>query len=617
MLSHLSQLACLVGRFMMDRVNTTLPKLLREKASMLGNRVAMREKYKGIWQEISWRQYLEKTERLCLGLLELGMSKGDHGSILGENCPEWVFADLAFQSLGGVSVGIYPTNSADQVRYIIDHSKSRFVVVSDQEQADKILSVKDEIPLLQKMIVISMKGMRNYDDSLIMSYAEVEQLGHEAHEKNPGRFQELVKSTCPEDIAFIVYTSGTTGPPKGAMISHRNVIHEVLYCIQPVLHFTDRDSLLSYLPLCHIFERNLSVVLPLVHGYTINFAESIETVQQNIQEISPTFFAAVPRILEKLYSGVRIKLEDTTRFKKFMFHLFEPVGKIAAKYKMKKKRMPLWILASYGLAYLWNFRSVREKMGLLSCRCLMSGGAPIATEVLEFFRSIGINTVEMYGLTETCGALSGPHSVIKHGSVGEPCQGLEFRLGDDGEILVKGDSVFSGYYRDEEATMEAVKDGWLQSGDIGQLDHDGHLYIVDRKKDIIITSGGKNISPSEIENKMKCSPYVKEAIVIGDGKKFLTALIQIDYDNVGNWAQNNRVPYTTYKSLAGNSQVYSLITREIEKMNQTLANVETIKKFKILEKELDQDDEELTATQKVKRKVIAKRFQREIEELYK
>ncbi|MBI5251659.1 MAG: AMP-binding protein [Desulfomonile tiedjei] len=601
----------------MDRVDTTLPKLLIEKARILGPRVAMREKYKGIWREITWRQYLEKTELLCLGLLELGMSGGDHGSILGENCPEWVFADLAFQCLGGVSVGIYPTNSADQVRYILEHSESRFVVISDQEQADKVLAVKDELPLLEKVIVISMKGLRHYNDPLIMGYEEVEELGRKARQKDPNRFAELVESTKPEDIAFIVYTSGTTGPPKGAMISHRNVIHEVVHCLQPILHFSDRDSLLSYLPLCHIFERNLSMALPLVHGYTVNFAESIDTVQQNIQEISPTFFAAVPRILEKLYSGVTIKLGDTTRFKKFAFRLCKPVGKRAAQYKMRKERMPLWLQACYALSYLWTFRALRDKMGLLRCRCLMSGGAPIAPEVLEFFRSLGINTIEMYGLTETCGAVSGPHQIIKHGSVGEPCRGLELRLGDDGEILVKGDSVFSGYYRDEQSTAETIKDGWLYSGDIGQLDNDGHLFVVDRKKDIIITSGGKNISPSEIENKIKCSAFVKEAIIIGDGRKYLTALIQIDYENVGNWAQNNRIPYTTYKSLATNSEIHGLIREEIDKVNQTLANVETVKKFKILEKELDQDDEELTATQKVKRKVIAGRFKKEIDQLYK
>lgn len=600
----------------MSRIDTTLPKLLRDNATDFPDRVAMREKYKGIWQEITWKDYLQKVKLFCGGLVELGMNRSDQASILGENCPEWIFADLAIQSLGGVSVGIYPTNSEDQVKYLLDHSRSRLVVVKDQEQADKVLAVKEELPMLRRMVVIDMKGLRRYDDPLIVSYGEVEELGRDAYQRDPDLFDGLVDAVEPDDVAFIVYTSGTTGLPKGAMISHRNIIHQIRNALQPVLDFSSEDSLLSYLPLCHIFERNLSMAMPLVFGYTVNFAESIETIQANIQEISPTFFAAVPRILEKLYSTVQIKLEDSTRFKRFMFNVWEPVGKRASEYKMKRERPPFPFSLVYGLGYLWSFRPVRDKLGLLWCRCVMSGGAPIAPEVLAFFRSLGLTTIEMYGLTETCGAASGPRTVIKHNSVGEPVQGLEFRLAEDGEILFKGDSVFVGYYRDEDATRDVIKDGWLRTGDIGQLDEDGHLYVVDRKKDIIITSGGKNISPSEIENKMKCSPYIKEAIVSGDGRKYLTALIQMDYDNVGNWARNNRIAYTTYRSLAENPAVHDLARREIEKVNETLAQVETIKKFKILEKELDQDDEELTATQKVKRKVIAERFREEIEEMY-
>ncbi len=588
-----------------------------ENAHKYGDRTALRYKFKGIWQEVSWRHYLRKTRLFCLGLTELGMVRGLHGSILGENCPEWLYADLAFQSLGGISVGIYPTNSAEQVKYILDHSQSTFVVVTDQEQADKVLAVKEELPLLKRMIVVSPKGMRHYEDELIISYSAVEQLGRAVEETRPTQFAELVEEVDPDDVAFIVYTSGTTGPPKGAMISHRNVIHEVANCLQPVLHFTHQDTLLSYLPLCHIFERNLSMAMPLVFGYTINFAESIDTVQENIREISPTFFAAVPRILEKLYSGVQIKLEDSTPLKRFIFRLFEPVGRKAAFYKMKREGLPVRLLPLYALGWLCCFRPVRDKIGLLDCRCAMSGGAPIAPEVLDFFRSLGITTVEMYGMTETCGATSGPLHEIKQGTVGEPCLGLEIKLGEDGEILVRGDSIFSGYYRNEEATRETIKNGWLHTGDIGQIDEDGQLMIVDRKKDIIITSGGKNISPSEIENKMKCSPYIKEAIVIGDGRKYLTALLQIDYENVGNWAQNAKVAYTTYRSLATHSAVHTLIRDEINRVNETLANVETVKKFRILEKELDQDDEELTATQKVKRKVIAKRFRQEIDEMYR
>jgi long-chain acyl-CoA synthetase len=599
----------------MEKPNTTYPKLLMEKAAIYQDRTAMREKSKGIWQEISWTQYLEKVKFLCLGLLELGMQPGDHASILSENCPEWLFADLAIQSLGGVSIGIYPTNSPDQVKYIVEHSRTRFIIVQDQEQVDKILEVKGELPLLKGIIVIDMKGLRHYNDPMISSYRDVEELGRKAEQKEAGHFEHLVGRTNAEDVAFMVYTSGTTGPPKGCMIQHQNHIYTIR-AINDIFKFTEKDSVLSYLPLCHILERGISIAIPLVFGYTINFAESIDTVQENIQEISPSVFVAVPRILEKMHSAIHIKLEDSTRLKRFMVHFWAPVGKKVADYRMACNRMPFQWFLLYGLAYLFTLRSMRDKLGLLNCRLLMSGGAPIAPEILTFYHAMGVNAIEMWAMTESCGGGTGPHHEIKPGSVGEPIRSVSMKLAEDGEILIKEDSVFAGYYRDPEATREILYDGWLHTGDVGQLDEDGHLYIVDRKKDIIITSGGKNISPSEIENKMKCSPFIKEAIVIGDRRKYLTALIQIEYDNVGNWAQNNKIPYTNYKSLAQNGAVYELIKYETEKVNETLAKAETIKKFKIFEKELDQDDEELTATQKVKRKVIADRFKKEIDELY-
>jgi len=587
-----------------------------EKAARYGGRVAMREKHKGIWREISWASYLERVRHLCLGLMELGMQRGESASILGENRPEWIFADLAIQALGGVSVGIYPSNSKEQVRYILDHSMSRFVVAEDQEQVDKVLAVKEELPLLRNIIVIDMKGLRHYDDPMIVSYSKVEELGLEADRRMPGRFEELVERTRPEDVAFMVYTSGTTGHPKGCMITHQNHLYNV-YAIQDIFQFSEEDSVVSYLPLSHILERSVSMALALAFGYTVNFAESIDTVQANIQEISPTCFVAVPRILEKMHSALHIKLEDTTPFKRSMYRLWEPVGRKVARYRMARASVPIGLRVLYGLAYLFVLRPVRDKLGLLDCRLLMSGGAPIAPEILAFFHSLGVNAIEMWALTESCGGGTGPFFDVKPGSVGQPIRSVELRLAEDGEILIKADSVFSGYFRDPEATREVLRDGWLHTGDVGQFDEEGRLYIVDRKKDIIITSGGKNISPSEIENKMKCSPYIKEAIVIGDRRKYLTALIQIDYENVGNWAQQNKIPYTTYRSLAQNKAVYDLVKGEIEKVNDTLAQVETIKRFKILEKELDQDDEELTATQKVKRKVIAQRFAKEIEELYR
>jgi len=598
-----------------QKPDTTYPRLLVEKARLYKNRVAMREKSKGIWKEITWQTYLDRVRYLALGLHDLGLKLGDHVSILAENCPEWIFSDLATQSLQCISVGIYPTNSAEQCQYIIEHSESRVVFVGDQEQADKILAIKNDLPELKAIIVYDMRGMRHYDEPILLSYGAVEEKGRKIDERDPDLFYRFVEQTRSEAVAFLVYTSGTTGRPKGCMIPHNNHI-AVLQGINQILKLTDKDSLVSYLPLCHILERGTSMAIPLIFGVTINFAESIETVQQNIHEISPTYFAAVPRILEKMHSTVMLKMKETTSFKQLVFRLFHPVGKRVAEYRMARKRIPLWWLFLYGLAYLFMLRSLREKLGLLNCRIMMSGGAPISPEILRFYHSLGVFTVEMWAQTESCGGGTGPHHEVKPGSVGQPYTTRGLKLAEDGEILLDADLCFIGYYKNPEATDEVLKDGWLYTGDVGQFDDDGHLYIVDRKKDIIITSGGKNISPSEVENTLKCSPFIKEAIVFGDGKKYLTALIQIDYENMGKWAQEQKVAYTNYRSLAQNPEVFRFIEEEINRLNQNLARVEQVKKFLILDKELDQDDEELTATQKVKRKVIAKRFHQEIASLY-
>ena len=605
----------IIERVVMEKPNTTYPKLLVEKARKYKDRVAMREKTKGIWKEISWQTYQEKVRHLSLGLADLGLASGDHVSILAENCPEWIFADLAIQCLQGVSVGIYPTNSEEQCRYVIEHSGSRFIFVGDQEQADKILAISGNLPGLESIIVLDMKGLRHYTDPIIKSYRSIEERGQSIDAADPDRFYEFVDQTRPEDTAFLVYTSGTTGQPKGCMIPHHNHMLNI-HGLNRILKLSEKDSVVSYLPLCHILERSFSVSIPLVCGYTINFAESIETVQENINEISPSFFAAVPRILEKMHSAVMLKIQDTTPFKRFMFQRFLPIGKRVADYRMAKQPTPWHWLFLYSMAYLFVFRSLRDKLGLLNCRMLMSGGAPISPQILKFYHSLGVFTVEMWALTESCGGGTGPHHEVKPGSVGQPISTVQLKLAEDGEILLGADSSFKGYYKDEAATGETLKDGWLHTGDVGQFDEEGHLYIVDRKKDIIITSGGKNISPSEIENNMKCSPYIKEAIVFGDGRKYLTAMVQLEYDNVGKWATAQKISYTNYKSLAQNPDVYQFIEKEIDKLNEDLARVEQIKKFIILSKELDQDDEELTATQKVKRKVIEKQFQVEIESMY-
>ncbi len=594
----------------------TLLKLFARNRDLYSNRVALREKDLGIWQRTTWREYWEHVCRFTLGLHQLGFRKGDKLSILGDNCREWLYADLAAQASSGISVGIYPTDVASQVQYILENSGSRFIVAKDQEQVDKVLEIKDQVPLLRKIIVVDMKGLHRYRDPLIISFAEVEALGKELHDQQPGLFEEMVQSTNPDDVAIIVYTSGTTGKPKGAMITHRNVL-AMIRGLSQVLDFKASDSFVSALPLCHIAERMFSLIFPMWAGCTVNFAESVATLQDDLQEISPTAFLNVPRIWEKMHSNVMIRMQDAVFFKRWIFNAMLPVGRKVSELRLAGRSVPIHWRILHALAYLLLFRPLRNHLGLLEARIFVSGAAPLSPDLMRFYHAIGIPIRECYGMTEMSGISCIPRDgEIKIGGVGKPIPGVGIKIAEDGEILQRGESVFAGYYGNPDASKEAVRDGWLHTGDVGEIDGQGDLRITDRKKDIIITAGGKNISPSEIENSLKFSPYVKEAVVIGDRRKYLTCLIQLEFETVAHWAQNNRIPYTNYKSLATHPEVRKLIQGEVDRSNENFARVETIKKFTILDKELDQDDEEITATMKVKRAMIEKKFKHLIDAMY-
>jgi long-chain acyl-CoA synthetase len=594
----------------------TIPKLFFRNVREYGHRVALREKDLGIWKRVTWGDYYEHTRNFAMGLKALGFEPGDKVSILGDNCREWLYTDIAAQSLRGIAVGIYPTDVAIQVKYILKNSDSRFVIARDQEQVDKVLQVKNGLPLLKKVIVIDMKGLRRYKDPLIISFDETEKMGRALHEQMPNFFEESIRSTQAEDVAIIVYTSGTTGDPKGAMISHKGMI-SMVRGLSRVLEFRSNDSVVSVLPLCHIAERMFSLIFPMYVGYTVNFAESVNTLQEDMKEISPTAFLNVPRIWEKMHSNIMIRMQDAVFFKRWVFKAMVPIGGRVSQYRLENKPVPLYWRFLRWLAYLLLFRALKNQLGLLQAHILVSGAAPLSPDLIKFYHSIGVPVRECYGMTEMSGISFMPKDhEIRVGGVGKPISGVEFKLGEDGEIFQKGDSVFVGYYGNPRATQETIVDGWLHTGDVGQVDEEGILYLTDRKKDIIITAGGKNIAPSEIENKLKFSPFIKEAIVIGDRRKYLSCLIQIDLENVSNWAQNNKIAYTTYKSLATHPDVNKLIGKEVEEVNKHFSRVESIKKFKILEKELDPDDEELTATMKVKRAVIEKKFKDIIEAMY-
>ncbi len=594
----------------------TIPRIFLGKVKKYGDRVALREKEFGVWQEISWNEYCRHVRHFCLGLMELGLCRGDHVSIFGENEPEWLYSDLAVQSAGGVAVGVYPTNPAKEASYVIGHSESIFVICDNQEQVDKVLEVKEDLPKLKKIIVTDMKGLRRYADPMIISFESVGDIGSRVEEDVPDKYYRMVEQLRPEDVAIMVYTSGTTGPPKGAMLSHDNVM-QFLKAQNQVLPQYDTDEIVSYLPLCHVAERMMSVFFPLNSGATVNFAESVETVTMDMGEILPTFYLAVPRIWEKMMAGIIIKMKDATWFKKNMYKICFPIGERMADARLSGEAIPFSLKIMYGLGYLGLFRHLKKELGLLRARIAVSGAAPISPEVLKYFHSLGIPVLEGWGMTEETGigTCNVPEDV-RLGTVGKPIPGVEVRIAEDGEILLKCNHIFVGYWKDPEATAKTVQDGWLYTGDVGELDEEGRLKITDRKKEIIITSGGKNIAPSEIENRLKCSPYINEAIVIGDGRKFLSALIQIEYDNVAKWAQERSIAYTTFKSLARNQKIYEMIKKEVHEANKDFAQVETIKQFRLLDKELDHDDDELTATLKLRRKTVYKKFGDIIEEMY-
>lgn len=595
----------------------TLPGLLARNKQLYGRKTALREKDLGIWQEVSWDQYYDHVKHFCLGLLSLGLQKDDKLAILGDNCREWLYADLAAQTAGAVAVGIYPTNPPKQVEYVLGHSDSVMVVVKDQEQTDKVLEVKGSLPKLAKIIVIDMKGLRYYRDPLIIPFSSVEALGKEEAQKKTAFFEELIAGTRPEDVALMVYTSGTTGPPKGAMLTHKNLI-SMAGCFYYAFTMNSEDQVVSYLPLCHIAERLMTVILALHIGYTVNFAESIDTVQESLYEIGPTIFVGVPRIWEKMHAAINIRMTDASPLKRLVYGFWIRLGRKIVDRNIRGQREHAGWGLLYRLGYIFLYRSILDKLGLLRVRIPISGSAPISPEILKFFRVLGLKITEVYGQTEGSG-VSHVHKGHdrKIGSVGKPLPGVEFRLGDEGEIMTRSDMLFAGYYKDPKATETACGDGWLHSGDLGRVDKDGYLYITDRKKDIIITSGGKNIAPSEMENRLKCSPYINHAIVIGDGRPYLATLIQIEFDTVSKWAQDHKLAFTTYKSLARNRQVYELIDREIQEANKEFSRAESIKRFALLDKELDHDDDELTATMKVRRKTVEEKFKDDIDLLYR
>ena len=602
-----------------DLAFTSMVAWLRQIAREEPDRIGLREKEFGIWQQTTYGQYWDLVKTAGMALWALGVRPGDRVAIQSENRLAWVVSDLAAQGIQAVSVGLYSTNPASEVEYLLSHSESKVLIAEDQEQVDKALEVRHRLPNLEKIIYVEPRGVRTYDDPALMSWEMFLALGRQQVVETPRRFDELVDGIDLEDTATTVYTSGTTGPPKGAMLSHRNLVWTAGETPSIVTggKVPNQVELLSYLPLCHVFGRLYDLIFAIAFRATVNFAESIDTVVTDLQEIQPTYFPAPPRIWEKISAATQIRMADASPTKKLLYGVFVKAGMWNADRMLARGSRGLIGNLVHGVGWLLVYRSLQKKMGMSRCVQAVSGSAPIAPEVLKFFMALGVPIVEGWGMTETTAlGTVNRNGRVKLGTIGEPLDGCEIRIADDGEILTRHPAVFQGYFKNPEATAEAIdEDGWLRTGDVGEWDGT-HVKIVDRKKDIIITAGGKNISPSELENRLKVSPFIKEVMVIGDRRKFISAMIGIEFDVVSNWAQRKGITFTTYRDLSEKQEVIDLIRKQVDEANLDFARVEQIKKFVLIPKELDHDQGELTATQKIKRKVLADQFADLIEEMY-
>ncbi|MEK6534317.1 MAG: AMP-binding protein [Thermodesulfobacteriota bacterium] len=595
----------------------TLPKALVQMVGIEPERVAMRRKEFGIWHDIHWSEYLEKVKDVALGLHELGVCKGDHVAIIGENQPEWLFSALGAMSAGATFVGIYTTNPVKECEYVVGHSGAVIYICEDEEQLDKALAFRQNTPTLRKMIVWDMEGLRHFQDPMVMSFDDLLALGRKTAEEDPLLFERLVAGGCGEDIAGIIYTSGTTGPPKGAMLAHEGYLWMGSHTTSLIRAGRD-DETISFLPLNHIYEQIFDLMIHLTVGHIVNFTENTDTVMMDMRDVSPTVFHAVPRIWEKYYSGIVLKMGDATWFKQVAYRTALGIGTRYNEEKLAGRSPSFALRFANQIASFAVFRKLKERLGFDRVQIGFSGAAPISHNILKYFQSIGITIREGYGMTETTGITHmSDERNFKLGTVGKALPETEVRIAEDGEILVRHKAIFKGYYRDEETTREALRDGWMHTGDVGEIDADGFLKITDRKKDLIITAGGKNIAPQYIENLLKFSPYINDAVVIGDKRKFVSAIIVIDEENMMKFAQDQKIQFTTFASLTRAEEVVRLIQEEVNKVNAQMARVENIRKFRILDKKLYTEDGEMTPTMKVKRKFINAHYGELIESMYR
>ena len=595
----------------------TPQKLFRARCQEWASQAALRHKKKGIWASISWSQYFDQARAVGLALHNLGLQRGASIAILSENRPEWLYADFGAQCMGILSAGIYPTSSPEQVQYILQDAGVQVLFVENQEQYDKVLTVRKHCPALQRIVITDLKGMRDLADPMASSFDQFLALGQAQASTDAQRFDACIDASRPDDIAFLVYTSGTTGAPKGAMVSNRNLMFQI-NSVPQYLNLQPLDRTLSFLPLCHIAERMSTAYNPLAQGQTVHFPENAGTVFNDVREVAPHLIFGPPRFWEKMYSQVTLYMQDALPVARKVYAQVLAEGAAMAQARLDGRPITGWRATRYAWLQKLVLSNLRSFLGLQNIKTAMTGAAPVPPDLLRWYMAVGIDLLEAFGMTETCGfCTSMPPDRIRIGTAGVCAQGTEIRLGADDEVLVRGPNVFAGYWNLPEKTQETIDaEGWLHTGDCGSIDADGFLSIKDRLKDIIITSGGKNITPSNIENHLKFSPYIADAVVVGEGRHYLTCLVMLDQDNVAKFAQDRQVPYTDYASMTRAPEVLAMIRAELEQVNSRLARVEQIKDFRIIAQLLTAEDDELTPTMKLKRKVMASKYASVIAGMY-
>ncbi|PYO51615.1 MAG: long-chain fatty acid--CoA ligase [Candidatus Rokuibacteriota bacterium] len=595
----------------------TLPRLLRRNAQELATRTAIREKDRGIWQSCSWAEYHAQVRDFALGLAALGFKRGDRLSVIGDNRPRLYWAQVAAQCLGGASVPVYQDSIAKELAFVWNHADVSVIVAEDQEQIDKVMALRDQLPALRYVIYDDARGMLHYKHDWLKSFADVQAMGREFDKTHGGYFDAAIEQGRADDLAFVCYTSGTTGNPKGAMLTHGNALETAKMALRAE-DFRVDDDYLAYLPMAWVGDTFYTLVMGLAVGFAINCPESPETVQRDLRELGPTLILAPPRIWENMLTAVQVKGADAPPLKRWVFERSRRAAARAEILRSEGKRIPLGLRVRVALGEFFVYGPLRDQLGLRRARWALTGGAPLGPDTFRFFRSIGVNLKQIYGSTETTGLVSvQPTREANPTTAGRPCPGIEVKIAERGEVLVKSAGVFRGYLKNDEATREVIDaEGWFHTGDAGFIDPRGHLVIIDRAKDVGSLADGTPFAPQFVENKLKFSPFIREAVAFGDQRPFVTAMIAIDMNTVGNWAERRSIAYTSYMDLSGKPAVRALIGEEIRKCNETLPEAGKVRRFLLLTKDLEADDAEMTRTRKVRRRFVAEKYAAVIDAFY-